>query len=54
MTDEKALDFDTIAARAGSHAPGVHGTSTVGPLTASTTYTYDSIADVHAALGPEP
>jgi cystathionine beta-lyase/cystathionine gamma-synthase len=48
------LHFETLAARAGAHAPAGEATATVGPLSASTTYTYDSIDRVHAALGPDP
>jgi cystathionine gamma-synthase/methionine-gamma-lyase len=52
--DERGLDFETLAARAGAHTPAGEATATVGPLTASTTYTYDTIERVHAALGPDP
>jgi cystathionine gamma-synthase len=48
------LHFETLAAHAGAHAPAGDATATVGPLTASTTFTYDSIDRVHAALGPDP
>jgi cystathionine beta-lyase/cystathionine gamma-synthase len=54
MGEPRALEFETVAARAGAHRAIGDVVSTVGPLTASTTYTYGSISDVHAALGPDP
>ena len=48
------LDFETIAAHAGL-TQGVDGTTaTVGPITASTTFTAGSIDEIHAALAPQP
>jgi cystathionine beta-lyase/cystathionine gamma-synthase len=45
-------DFDTIAAHAGSHIRVGDTISTVGPIDPSTTFTYDAIEEVHAALTP--
>ncbi|GAC1443564.1 MAG: methionine gamma-lyase [Chloroflexota bacterium] len=48
--DESPLHFETLAARSGLGV-WVGGTkSTVPPITASTTFTYDSVENVHAAL----
>ncbi len=48
------LDFETLAAHAGAHRSTGETRATSSALSPSTTYTYDSIADVHAALGPDP
>lgn len=57
MQDESLLpeasDFETIAAHAGMGVRVGETLSTVAPLVASTTFTSDSIAGVHAALGPD-
>jgi cystathionine gamma-synthase/methionine-gamma-lyase len=47
------LDFETIAAHAGIRARVGETVSTVGPIVASTTFTGESIADVHRALEPD-
>src|SRR5579864_9334826 len=52
--EDRSLDFDTLAARAGAHALAGDAMATVGPLSASTTYTYGSVDRVHSALGPDP
>jgi cystathionine beta-lyase/cystathionine gamma-synthase len=48
------LDFETLAARAGAHRSVAGARATASALSPSTTYTYDSISAVHAALAPEP
>lgn len=50
---EEALDFETIAAHAGTRAPMGDSIATVAPITASTTFTYDTVAGVHDALAPD-
>lgn len=52
--DNENLSFETRAVHAGlqSRVDGV--TATVAPIVPSTTYTYASVEDVHAALGPQP
>lgn len=52
MADE-TLDFETIAAHAGTRAPVGDIVSTVAPITASTTFTYETVAGVHDALAPD-
>jgi len=48
------LDFETVAAQAGTRIRVGDTVSTAPPIDASTTFTLDSIHDVHAALMPEP
>jgi cystathionine gamma-synthase/methionine-gamma-lyase len=50
---DRELDFETIAAHAGIRARMGETLSTVAPIVASTTFTGDSIADVHRALEPD-
>lgn len=51
MADD-TLDFETLAAHAGTRTPVADVISTVAPITASTTFTYDTVAGVHDALAP--
>jgi cystathionine gamma-synthase/methionine-gamma-lyase len=51
--DTSHLDFDTLAVQAGLRMRVGDTTSTVAPISASTTFTYDSVEEVHAALGPD-
>lgn len=51
--DTSHLDFDTLAVQAGLRMRVGDTTSTVAPISASTTFTYDSVEDVHAALAPD-
>ncbi|GAC1473812.1 MAG: cystathionine gamma-synthase [Chloroflexota bacterium] len=46
--------FDTLAAHAGLRQRVGNTYSTVGPIVASTTFSGDSIEDIHRALEPEP
>jgi cystathionine gamma-synthase len=48
------LDFETLAARAGAHRSTGETRATSSAVSPSTTYTYHSVSDVHAALGPDP
>jgi cystathionine beta-lyase/cystathionine gamma-synthase len=48
------LDFETIAAQGGTRVPLGDTLSTVPPISASTTFTAETIDAVHAALTPEP
>ena len=47
-------DFETLAAHAGIGMRLGDATATVAPISASTTYSYDSVEEIHAALGPDP
>lgn len=51
--DERELDFSTRAAHAGSRTQVGDTFSTIPPIAASTTFTYESVADVHSALAPD-
>jgi cystathionine gamma-synthase/methionine-gamma-lyase len=51
--DDSLLHFDTVAAQAGLRMRVGDTTSTVAPIDASTTFTYESVEAVHAALAPE-
>ncbi|MBV9281382.1 MAG: aminotransferase class I/II-fold pyridoxal phosphate-dependent enzyme [Chloroflexi bacterium] len=51
--DDRSLSFETLAAQAGLHMRVAGTTSTVPAIDPSTTFTYDSIGDVHAALQPD-
>lgn len=48
--DELSLGFETRAAQAGGRTRLGETVSTVGPIAASSTFTYESVDDVHAAL----
>ncbi|MGH2449477.1 MAG: trans-sulfuration enzyme family protein [Chloroflexota bacterium] len=50
---DKELDFATLAAHVGLHQRVGDEVATVGPIVASTTFTADSVEQVHAALSPE-
>jgi cystathionine beta-lyase/cystathionine gamma-synthase len=52
MADE-TLDFETLAAHAGTRTQVGGVISTVAPITASTTFTYETVAGVHDALAPD-
>jgi cystathionine gamma-synthase/methionine-gamma-lyase len=54
MDGTSELDFETIAAQAGTRVRVGDTISTAPPIDPSTTFTLDSIRDVHAALTPEP
>lgn len=54
MNDPDELDFETLAAQAGTRIRVGDTISTAPPIDPSTTFTLDSIHDVHAALAPEP
>lgn len=51
--ERDSLHFDTRAVQAGLHVRVGDTISTVPPIDASTTFTYDSVEAVHAALTPE-
>jgi cystathionine beta-lyase/cystathionine gamma-synthase len=48
--DDSSLNFETRAAQAGGRITIGDTVSTVGPIAASSTFTYDSVDAVHAAL----
>jgi cystathionine beta-lyase/cystathionine gamma-synthase len=48
--DDLSLGFETRAAQAGGRTRVGETVSTVGPIAASSTFTYDSVDEVHAAL----
>jgi cystathionine beta-lyase/cystathionine gamma-synthase len=48
--DDSSLGFETRAAQAGGRARIGDTVSTVGPIAASSTFTYESVDEVHAAL----
>lgn len=50
---EETLDFETLAAHAGTRMSVGDSISTVAPITASTTFTYETVAGVHEALAPD-
>lgn len=50
---QDSLDFETLAAHAGTRTPVGDVISTVAPLVASTTFTYEAVAGVHEALAPD-
>lgn len=50
---EPPLHFETLAAQAGLRMRVGDAVSTSPAIDASSTFTYDSVADVHAALGPD-
>jgi len=51
---QSELDFETLAAHAGMGMRLGDTTATVAPISASTTYSYDSVEEIHSALGPDP
>lgn len=51
--EDRTLDFDTLAAQAGARVRVGDTISTVAPIDPSTTFTYDSIDGVHAALAAD-
>lgn len=51
--EESPLEFETLAAQAGLRVPIADTISTAPPIDASTTFTYDTVAQVHRALEPE-
>lgn len=51
--DESSLEFETLAAQAGLKMRVGDTISTAPAIDASTTFTYDSVADVHEALASE-
>lgn len=53
MTDSERLDFDTLAAHAGIRVRVGDTISTAPPIDPSTTFTGDSVEDVHRALDPD-
>lgn len=53
MMDDASLDFVTLAAHAGLGMRVGETISTVPPIDASTTFTYESVEAVHNALTPE-
>jgi cystathionine beta-lyase/cystathionine gamma-synthase len=54
LPHEPPLEFDTLAAQAGIRMRVGDTISTAPPIDPSTTFLGDTIADVHAALGPDP
>lgn len=50
---DERLDLDTLAAHAGTNTRVGDTISTIAPITASTTFTYDSVDQIHTALQPE-
>lgn len=48
--DDLSLDFATLAAQAGGRTRLGDSVSTVGPIAASSTFTYESVDQVHEAL----
>ena len=48
--DDPSLGFETRAAQAGGRTRVAETVSTVAPIAASSTFTYDSVDEVHAAL----
>src|SRR5947209_16089828 len=51
--DESPLHFETLAAQAGLRMRVGDTISTSPAIDASSTFTYETVAEVHAALGPE-
>src|SRR5437868_7013673 len=51
--DDETLDIDTLAVQSGLRVQVGNVLSTVGPIDASTTFTYPSVSEVHAALEPD-
>ncbi len=49
----ESMDFETLAAHAGTRVRVGDTISTVGPITASTTFVYDTVDEIHSALSPE-